>query len=302
VFNMPSSSVTVPFLNNTSGVQPFIHGVPTSGDLNPSVLSKSVPSTSDRTLTARTLAVNIPVDRDADEDSIVAAIPLMQRLASEALRDGKEDAFINGDTAATHGDTAFMTWNPRSRWSVLGSSTDHRKGWIGWRQRAYDVDATVTTAATDYNATQTVADYIGALAGLSSPHGFGDIVYITSPEHYLKKILTDTNLLTVDKYGTFATVITGEVGKIGGRRLVLSEFVTADLDTTGLYTGSNTTSGVLIVNMARFLIGRRRSQRIEIETVVREHTHYVVASERLAFHTFDSNSIANCRWLFNLTI
>lgn len=297
--DVPSSTVTMPFL--TTGAQPFIHGQPVAGDNNPGVLPKSVPSTAERTINVRTLTVNIPVDRDAAEDSIIAAIPLMQRLAGEALRDGSEDCLINGDTAATHGDTAFGSWNPRSRWQVLGSSVDHRKAWIGFRQRAFDLDATVTTAAEDQSGAQTVADYIGELSLLTSPHGMGDVVYITSPEHYLKKILTDTNLLTVDKYGPSAVVVTGEVGRIGKHRLVLSEFVTADLATTGLYTGAgNSKTGMLIVNLARFLMARRRSLRIEVETVIRENTVYVVASERKTLHTFDGSSTVNCRWLYNL--
>lgn len=296
-----SNAFTLPFL--TTGVQPFLHGVPTTADLNPATLRKTVPVTDSRSISIKTLTVNVPVDRDAEEDSIVAAAPLMTRLVAEALRDGTEDALINGDTAGTHGDTAFLTWNPRSRWQVLGTdANDHRRMCIGWRQRAYDVDGTVSTAATDYNATQTVADYIGALAGLTTPHGFGQkVLYITSPEHYLKKILIDTNVLTVDKYGPSATVLTGEVGKIGGRALVLSDFVTADLATTGLYTGSGATTGLLIVNMDRFIMARRRAMRIEVETVVREHTVYVVASERKTMASFDDNTVANCRWLFNLT-
>jgi hypothetical protein len=297
--NVPSTSVTLPFL--TSGVQPFIHGVPVSGDNNPQILPKSMAVTSDRTITVKTMTVNVPIDRDADEDSIVPAIPLMQTLVAEALRDGTEDALINGDTAATHGDTAFLSWNPRSRWSTLGSSLDHRRLCIGFRQRAYDVDGTVSTATTDYNASQTVAAYLGAVAGLSSPHGLGDVVYITSPEHYLAKILTDTNLLTVDKYGPSATLLTGEVGKIGKYPLILSEFVTADLANTGLYTGSGALTGMLLVNRSRFLMARRRSVRIEIETVVRENTLYIVASERKSLFTWDGNGVANCRWLFNLS-
>lgn len=299
--DVPSSTVTMPFL--TTGVQPFIHGVPASGDVNPADLPKTVPSTAERTISVKTLTVSVPVDRDAAEDSIIPAIPLMQQLVGEALRDGSEDALINGDTAGTHGDTGLAGWNPRSRWSVLGSSQDHRKAWIGFRQRAFDVDATVTTAATDFNASQTVAAYIGALAGLTSPHAFGDIVYVTSPEQYLAKILIDTNVLTVDKYGMGATILTGEVAKIGGHPLVLSEFVDKQYNTAGIYDDSTkTTTGILIINLSRFLMARRRGMRVEVETVVRNNTTYVVASERKTLHSFDGNTVANVRWLYNLSI
>lgn len=296
---LPSATVTVPFL--TTGAQPFIHNVPTSGDLNPGVLPKTVPVTADRTISTKTFTVNVPVDDDASEDSIVAAIPLMQSLTGEALVDGFEDALINADSAATHGDTGFATWNPRSRWQVLGASNDHRRGFVGWRQRAVDVDATVATAVSDFNGTQTVADYMGALSGMSSPHGFGKVIYITSPEQFAAKIVRDTNLLTVDKYGPAATIITGEVGKIGRYPLILSDFMTADLAASGLFTGSGALTGMLIVNLGRFLVPRRRARRIEVERVIREHTTYVVASERKSLHTWDGNTIANVRYLVNLS-
>ncbi len=298
--SVTSSTQTMPFL--TTGVQPFIHNVPTAGDNNPAVLPKTVPTTAERTISPKTLTVNVPIDRDADEDSIIAAIPLLQMLVGEALRDGTEDCLINGDTAATHGDTGIANWNPRSRWSSLGQPGDHRKAWIGFRQRAFDVDATVTTAAQDFGSSQTISAYIGALSGLTSPHAFGDIVYITSPEHYLAKILTDTSVLTVDKYGPAATVLTGEVARIGGHPLILSEFVDKQYNASGIYDDSTKTkTGLLIVNLRRFVMARRRSLRIEVETVVREHTTYVVASERKTLHTFDGSTTANCMWLYNLS-
>lgn len=299
--SVSSTSMTMPFL--TTGVQPFIHNVPATGDLVPQVLPKSVPTTADRTLTIKSLTVNLPMDMDAAEDSIVDFAQLANQLVAEALRDGTEDAMINGDTAASHGDTGLVGWNPRNRWSTLGASGDHRKAWIGWRQRAFDVDGTVTTAAQDFSGTQTVAAYIGALAGLSSPHAFGDVVYITSPEHYLAKIITDANVLTVDKYGPSAVVLTGEVGRIGGRPLILSEFVDVQYNTAGIYDNSTKTkTGMLLVNLARFVMARRRARRISVETVQRENTAYVVASDRKGLNTFDHpTNVANCMWLYNLS-
>jgi hypothetical protein len=287
---------TMPFLS--TGAQPFLHGVPASGDLTPGTLPKSVPTTAERTVTAKTLTVNIPIDRDSAEDSIIAAIPLLQMLVGEALRDGTEDALINSDTTATHGDTGLASWSPRSRWPIVGSSLDHRKAWIGFRHRAID-----TSAHHDYGSTQSVADYMGALSRLTVPHAFGSVVYITSPEHYLVELLTDSNLLTVDKYGPAATILTGEVGRIGGHPLILSEFMDKELNASGIFDNSTKTkTGMCIVNLARFVMARLRSMRVEVETVVREHTHYVVASERKTLHTFDGSSTKNAAYLYNLSV
>lgn len=288
------NTFTHPFL--TSGVQAFLHGVPVAGDLNPAELPKSVPSTAERTINIKTLVMNVPIDMDAAEDSLIDAIGLLNDLVARAEVDATEDALINGDTAATHGDTAFATWNPRGRWQTLGSSVDHRRMCIGFRQRAFDVTSTV-----DLNATQTVSAYMGLRAGLTQPHGLGDLIYVTSPEHYLAKILLDTNLLTVDKYGSGATILTGEVGKIGGFPLLLSEFMTADLAATGLYTGSGALTSMLLINRSRFRIVKRRNFRINLTNEYTRHTSWVTASSRKALHTFDSSTTKNVRYAFNLS-
>ena len=294
--DMPVSAAqgTMPF--QSTGVQPFIHNVPSSGDLNPAALPKSVPVTSDASYAVATMTLSLPADRDAVEDSIIDFIPYARQLVAEGDRDGTEDAIINGDTAATHGDTGFATWNPRGRWSVLGASNDHRRGGIGLRQRSFDVSST-----SDYSATQTVSDYMGARALLGTAHMMGDVVYITSPEHYIAKILRDTNVLTVDKYGASASVLTGEVARIGGKPLIISDFMTSDLAATGLYTGSGTYTGMLVVNRARFKMLRLRSMRMEVATREETHTTYLVASSRKLFKTFDTSSTKNVAFLYKLS-
>lgn len=300
VMNLTGPSNTHPFL--TGGVQPFVRGTNTAGDMNPAEFPKSMLTTGERSVTPKTFTIALPYDLDAIEDSIVDAIPVFNDIVARGSVDGFEDAMINGDSAATHGDTGIATWNPRGRWQVLGSGLDHRRAFIGLRQRAFDVDANVSTAVTAYDTQQTVADYMGALSGLSSPHAFGGIFYLTSPEQFLAKVLKDTNLLTVDKYGPSATIVTGEVGKIGGRRILLSDFVPIDLAATGLYTGSGATTCMLIVNADRFRVARRRSFTTGIEVKPLQNMGVVYSHERKTFHTFDANTIANVRNLINLSI
>lgn len=292
--NVSAAQGTMPFLS--TGIQPFVHNVPSSGDLNPGHLPKSVPVTSDASYAVATMTLNLPADMDAIEDSIVDFLPFARMMIAEGDRDGTEDAIINGDSTATHGDTAFATWNPRSRWSTLGASNDHRKAWIGLRHRAIDLSNN-----SDYNATQTVSDYMGGRVKLNSAHAFGDLAYITSPEHYIAKILRDTNVLTVDKYGPSASVLTGEVARIGGHPLIISDFVTSDLATSGLYTGSGSTTSLILVNRSRFRMLRLRSMRFEVASRAEYHTTYIVASSRKLFKTFDSSSTKNVASFYNLS-
>lgn len=289
-------TTTNPFL--TTGVQPFIYGVPSSGDLDPAEIEKSVPVTASRTHSPTTMAVSIPVNRDAEEDSFIEWGAFGRSLVLEALRDGEEDALINGDTAATHQDTGLATWaGPNSRWSTTGSTNDHRKAWIGLRARAFDVSATA-----DKNAAQAYTDYMLWRAQLASAHKQLDgLVYILNLDNVIAKLLTDTSILTVDKYGPAATLLSGEVARIGGIPVVISEYMTGDLATSGLYTGSGSTTGGLLVNRNRFEWVERRGARVEVEARPTKHTNYFVASIRETFRTVDGSSTKNLFYGYNLS-
>lgn len=291
-----TKSMQLPFL--TRGVQPFQHGTPTAGDTNPAQYPKSVPATDYRTLTAPTFAVSIPIENDAIEDVVILdSLSILQQLAGEALVDGREDAYINGDTAASHFHTAIATWTSGGRWGITGSPVDHRKSMIGLIARADDVSAT-----TDGSAAQTIADNIAAKAQLTTPHGVTDLFYLTSPAHYLAKIVTDTNVLTVDKFGPNATIHTGQVASIGGSPLFLSQFMSEELNASGVYDGvTSTYTGMLIVAKNRFRNIHRRSLRVAVEVVEREGVTYIVLTERRGLGTIDpAASVKNVFYRYKL--
>lgn len=292
---LSAGTVKLPFL--TASAQAFVHGKPIAGDLNAAMLPKSVPSTTERTLTAPTLAVNIPIELDALEDMTVTdGLGLLMQLVGETLIEAREDCHINGDIASPHGDTALATWTAGGRWSITGSPADHRTAYTGWRQRAFDV-----SSASDGSANQDIAHYISAKSAFTTPHGVLDTFYLTSPEHYIAKIIVDTNVLTVDKAGPNASIQTGTVALIGGSPLYLSQFVTADMNASGLYDGSVTTyTSLLIVGRRRFRNARRRALRVNVEIVYRDGVAYLVASERAGMVTIDGSTVKNVVNLFKM--
>jgi len=50
---------------------------------------------------------------------------------------------------------------------------------------------------------------------------------------------------TVDKYGQFATVLNGELGKIDGIPVIVSEKIRENLNASGVYDGTTTTKTLL---------------------------------------------------------
>lgn len=281
-----------PFL--IAGCQPFMVGVPAAGDLDPADITRSVPSTTDLTHAPVTWGVSLPASRDATEDSIIEWGSFGNMLIAEAIRDGEEDAAINADTNG--GDTGLATWNIRSRWNTLGSSLDHRKSFIGLRADSFD------TSSASSLGTETAAGIEAELVGLDTPIFADDVVHVTSPEFWLLKLILDTNLQTVDKYGSLATLLTGEVARIFGRRVLLSEFIDVQYNASGVFDDvTKTKTGVLSVCPKRWAKGVRRGPRVELETRPSQHITILVATERWTLRKLGRSTEKSVIWQYNAT-
>lgn len=293
VMQIPTGGTTSnPFL--VAGCQPFIVGTPASGDLDPADIVRSVPSTTSLSHSPVTWGVSLPASRNATEDSIIEWGGFANVMLAEGIRDGEEDGWINADLNG--GDTGLANWNIRSRWNTLGSTLDHRKSFIGLRH--YSIDTSGHSAL----STESAVGIIAELAIMDSPHFMDDVVLITSPEFVLLKLLTDTNLLTVDKYGSLATLLTGEVGRIAGKPVVMSEFVDVQYNASGIYDDTTKTkTGVLAVNRRRWAKGVRRGPRVEVETRPSQHITIVVVTQRWTPRNLGRTTEKSVGWFYNAT-
>lgn len=290
---MSSKTVSSPFLSG--GLRPYLKGAQTADD--PARYTASTATTAERSRTAVGMAVRAQLDDDTTEDAVVDSAPVFRELVIQALLDGEEDAILNGDTAASHQD-AIASWDIRGRWgtSGLGTSADHRRAWIGLRARAYDVSSTA-----DLNSTQTFAGFLSQRGALTAPHGtVGNLVWLIPDEYYIKKVLGFAEVVTLEKYGPGATIMSGEVGKAGGARIMITQFLSADLATTGLYTGSGSTSSAVLVNVDRFKRGLRRGTTVEIARDATRGVRDVVATLREVFYSLDGSATKNVHVAFNL--
>lgn len=295
--DMPAKSVKLPF---DAGVAvPYRKGAPSANP--PGQYTPTPESTTARDMTADSLAVMVMIFDDADEDSVIAAKPLLSRKVVDALRYGREDCIINGDAAATHQDT-LSGWNPRNIYvtgATFGGADDHRRSWIGLRAHAFD--ASSTRDASGDTTSWTTQTLKAARSALSAPHGVdGDLVYVASLEHYLTNIFVDSNVLTADKMGDRASILTGQVAMVGGVRVVVSEFLTADLAATGLRTGSGSKTGGLLFNRRRFWVGNRRGSMLEADKDIRSGVHYLVATWRGTFRPLDGYTHKSVHFSYNL--
>ncbi len=258
----------------------------------------SDPATSKGTMTSTELITEVGLTYTLDEDSIIAVIPELRNVIG---RNGAEsiDRFImnadsasggtgnvNSDDAAPNADDYFMS--------------DGQNG----IRRQFIVDNTAQksalgTAVTDAGM-RTLLGLVGKYAG-----DINNLVYFTDPVTYIS-MMAMTNVVTVDKYGPQATVLTGELSKYGGVPIVVTPSMTRT-DTDGKWTTTSPTTANVKGNIAlvwrpAWKVGYRRSLLIEFDRFIQTRKLVLVASYRIAVASRGARASAiHTAGLINLT-
>ena len=207
--------------------------------------------------------------KESDEDSIIAILPFTQDELVDYLSADIEDTTINGDTSGSHQD------------SDVSSSTDPRKNWAGLRK------ALISGAKTDAsNAALTVA-MLRINRKNMGRYGVqpANLAHVLGIAEYVD-LLSDSSVITIDKYGAQATILSGELGKVDGAPLIVSEYVRGDVNATGVYDGTTTNRTMaLTVHRKGFVFGERRG--VEVQVLRELYAEYdqdaVIVTTRKAF-------------------
>ena len=287
---MTSNTMLAPRIDR--GGRPYIKGTVTSD--NPALYPVSTVSMGQAQITAKGLATRYILDEELIEDSAVLLLPAMQRMIAKDMRDALEDAIINGDSAATHQDD-IANWDIRGRWGSagLGGSNDHRRLFVGLRAAAFDKSTTLNINSFDAAKMLELISQLGEYAA-------SDKVLIVSPEALYGNLMGLEQLITLDKFGPQATILTGQLGSIFGMPVVVSRFMSDDLATSGKYTGSGATTGMLVVSRESWNIFARRGIQIQQEQDITSGAYNMVATERLTFDSLDASTVKNVAFGFNL--
>jgi hypothetical protein len=107
-------------------------------------------------------------------------------------------------------------------------------------------------------------------------------------------------VLTVDKFGPQATILSGQLAAVQGIPLVVSQ----DYDQTDLsgyinYTSGNTCGQFLVVNRLGWKVGWRRRPRIFVGQIPFSDAWYIMSSARLDLEPFAAGM---CAASYNITI
>lgn len=238
--NMPTPTYKLPAVASDGSVYLVPENTADTGQTKPTA---STPGTRAVTLTAVKLGSAVRYSGELAEDSIVPVLDFIKNNMAIAWADAFEDATLNGDTTGTHMD------------ADVTSSTDNRKAWKGLRKLSLAGGAS-TTALT---ATPTAVE-LRTMRSKMGKYGVdpSKLVWICSAKGYMK-LLGMAEVITVDKYGPNATVLTGELAKFDGIPIIVSAKMRDDLNNVGVNDSTTNTKGaLLLVHVPSFIKGMRR--------------------------------------------
>lgn len=214
---------------------------------------------------------------ELNEDSAVAIYQIGTREIVEAQRRAVESAIINGDNDGTHIDSDTQA----------GAADLAEKIWKGLRRQA--LANTANGGTTDFTNAAVSETNLRVMRQRMKKFGVtpSELIWIVDPVGYAQFMVLPS-IVTLEKYGNAATVITGEVGKYQGIPVITSEFMRSDLNATGVYDGVTTNrTGVLLVNTRRWYVGMRRPIRVKIMEDLPNQDRWLMASyQRKDFQGF----------------
>lgn len=221
-----------------------------------------------------------------DEDSILALMPLMR---AEITRSGAEiidDFVINADnTDAATGNINSDDQNPPDDSFYLSEGQDGlRHLWL------VDNTAQQVDAASAALSDAMIVNALGKLDKYGADPS--KLVIVSDVQTYLKGFLSSatgapgSNLLTLDKFGPNAILLTGQIAAYRGVPLITSavhRLAAADGKLDAATPSNNTLGSLTVYNRDFVKKGFRRQLLIEMDRDIRSRMMIMVTSLRVAF-------------------
>jgi len=251
-----TNSLSIP---KKSGALKAYRIAPSQDAINSALQSEKV------TFATEALMTFTAISDQATDETVTATIEILKQSIAESLVDGFENVLINGDTTTGAGNINGAT--------VGGDATDQLRLFDGLRKITEDRDAAGIPSKVDFAGVLSFANFMG-MRKLMHKEGVRtkDLVFIVSPTTYHNLAVSIPEMVTVDKYGEKATIVTGEVAKIGAIPVVVSEFVPENLDANGHYDANGDKTVVLLVNKTMFATATRGGAAYETDRVITNRT------------------------------
>ena len=226
-------------------------------------VAASTPGTLGATFDAEIFGGRVLLSRSVEADSAVAILPFVTSKLVRAFVTAEEMAILDGDADGTHQDADVQ---------ALGA-TDARTAWDGLRKKAL-----AQTSADHSGAALSVAA-LKAMRASMGKWGLNpaDLAFIVGVNAYYD-LVDDDAVVSVDKMGPNATILSGQLGSVWGVPIIVSEHVRENLNASGVQDGITTTSSyALCVNRNEFAIGQRMALDVEIDDSIYRESFQRVA-------------------------
>jgi hypothetical protein len=202
----------------------------------------------------------------ADFETVTAIVDLVRNELIRSIARSTEKALIMGDSAGTDPNDVTKAFDGLLKYATTaGNVVDNGGGAI-------------------------TADKIAAVRKVLGVYGINLAdVAILAPVDVAFQMIELDEVITVDKYGPSATILTGEIGKLWGMPIVVSEYISHTLKADGTpgTPGTDDKTAVLVVNKEYFAVADRGSVGVETERkAVSSSTLYV------GYRDIDFNSVA----------
>ena len=204
------------------------------------------------TLNSYKVATNEYLAYEEEEDSLLAILPVVRDAMIRRVARTVDRAFLMG----------------------AGVGADPVKGLA-----TYDVASTVTLDIS--NADKMTVAKLRAMRADLGAWGLNpsDIIFVVSTEGYYD-LLEDTLFQTMDKVGSQATALTGQIGLIGNTPVLVSAELPAKADTA---------VGAICYAPANFLVGNQRGLRFDTQDLVETQRKVLVSSLRTGMTQITTN-------------
>lgn len=215
------------------------------------------------TITASKLGFNQYWSGEMDEDSLIPFVPFLRQQLSVATAHYMDSLVLNGDTTtAGTGNVNLDDAAPAATKHYLAFNGLRRVGLTDNTANSKNASGALTYALLKEQQKRMRSDLY--LQDWGHPTNPTDLIYVTDPDTGDKAAMLD-EVISVDKFGPSATVITGQLGRIGQSPLISSMAMSkTEADGKVSTTSANNTKGqVLAFNRNGFKVGFRRRVRVE---------------------------------------
>jgi hypothetical protein len=293
---MPSNPFELPI----EGTDPTVYYVPETADEAHLLLSgagnpmpDSLVGSGKVTLTAKKLAIRVGFSAELVEDSVIPILALYREQGLRVMSDAIDNVLLNGDTET--GATGNINMDDQAP-----TGTEKTLAFNGLRKLGL---VTTTTNGVNASGGPTASLFRQTRFKMTNKYALRprDCAYIVDSGSY-GKLLEANEIVTVDKYGGSASILTGEVGLIYGVPVLPSaEMALTEADGKLSYdTPSNNTKGQAVcVYRPGWMVGYRRRVAASMTYLPFYDAYQMVATLRLAFINFDAE-VASV--LYNITV